>query len=213
LFAGVPVTVIPNGLDTDSFFPRDTQGVGTALGVPPDHRIVLFLASDTRARKGFDLLDDALTTLDPERTTLLSVGGEKPQVPSLLPHVHAGYVESDLLLSVLYSVADVFVIPSRQDNLPNTVLESMACGTPVVGFKVGGIPDMVRPGQTGWLAKAENVQALRQSIEEALTDDEKREQMGKRCRTVVEEEYTLETQAAAYKSIYEELLRENGGYE
>lgn len=212
LFADVPVTVIPNGLDTDSFFPRDTLGVGTALGIPPDHRIVLFLASDTRTRKGFDLLDDALTSLNPERTTLLSVGNEKPQVSSPLPHVHAGYVESDLLLSVLYSVADAFVIPSRQDNLPNTVLESMACGTPVVGFEVGGIPDMVRPGQTGWLAEAENVRALRQSIEQALADDEKRERMGKQCRAVVEEEYTLETQAAAYKSIYEELARESVEY-
>jgi glycosyltransferase involved in cell wall biosynthesis len=133
-------------------------------------------------------------------------------VSSPLPHVHAGYVESDLLLSVLYSVADAFVIPSRQDNLPNTVLESMACGTPVVGFEVGGIPDMVRPGQTGWLAEAENVRALRQSIEQALADDEKRERMGKQCRAVVEEEYTLETQAAAYKSIYEELARESVEY-
>jgi glycosyltransferase involved in cell wall biosynthesis len=208
LFSDVPVTVIPNGLDTDSFFPRDTQGVGTALGVPPDHRIVLFLASDTRARKGFDLLDDALISLDAERTTLLSVGGEKPQVSSPLPHVHAGYVESDLLLSVLYSVADVFVIPSRQDNLPNTVLESMACGTPVVGFEIGGIPDMVRPGQTGWLTEAENIRALRQSIEQALADDENRERMGARCRDVVEAEYTLEVQARAYRRLYRDLLQE-----
>ncbi|MCS3953316.1 glycosyltransferase family 4 protein [Salinibacter ruber] len=212
LLADVPVSVIPYGLDTNRFFPRDAEGVPAAFGIPDDHRIVLFVASDTRPRKGFDLLDNALSGLGAEKTTLLSVGGDEPELDSDLPHVHAGYVESDLLLSVFYSLADVFVIPSRQDNLPNTVLESMACGTPVVGFEVGGIPDMVRPGETGWLAKAENVRALRQSIEQALTNDEKRKRMGNRCRAVVEEEYTLETQAAAYKCIYEELLRENAGH-
>lgn len=206
LFAEVPVTVIPNGLDTDSFLPRDTQGVGVALGIPSDHRIILFLASDTRVRKGFDLLDDALSSVDPERTTLLSVGGEKPQVSSPLPHVHAGYVGSDLLLSVLYSLSDVFVIPSRQDNLPNTVLEAMACGTPVVGFDVGGIPDMVRSGETGWLAASEDVRALRDAIQTALRDDKRRARMGRRCRETVESEYTIETQASAYRCLYESIL-------
>lgn len=205
LFKNVPVQVIPYGLDTDRFFQRDTHGVATALEIPADHRIVLFVASDTRTRKGFDLLDGALSSLAAENTTLLSVGGETPTLSSDLPHVHVGYVESDLLLSIFYSLADLFVIPSRQDNLPNTVLESMACGTPVTGFDIGGIPDMVRPGETGWLAEPNSVFALREAIEQALADDEKRERMGERCRAVVEEEYTLEAQANAYRRLYEEF--------
>ncbi len=208
LLADVPVSVIPNGLDPDRFFPRDAEGVPVALGVPDDHRIVLFVASDTRPRKGFDLLDNALSALGSEKTTLLSVGGDKPELDSDLPHVHAGYVESDLLLSVFYSLADVFVIPSRQDNLPNTVLESMACGTPVVGFEVGGIPDMVRPGETGWLAEPEDVRSLREAIEASLSDDAVRRQRGERARAVVEEEYTLEVQARAYNNVYQRILRE-----
>ncbi|MCS4119388.1 glycosyltransferase involved in cell wall biosynthesis [Salinibacter ruber] len=211
LFTDVPVTVIPNGLDANSFYPRDTQGVGTALGVPSDHRIVLFLASDTRPRKGFDLLDNALSGLGAEKTTLLSVGGDESELESDLPHVHAGYVESDLLLSVFYSLADVFVIPSRQDNLPNTVLESMACATPVVGFDVGGIPDMVRPGETGWLAEEGDVPSLRAAIERALSEEVKRKRMSTRCREVVENEYTLEVQATAYRRLYEQILEEKKG--
>jgi glycosyltransferase involved in cell wall biosynthesis len=206
LFKDVPVEVIPNGLDPDRFFPRNTHGVATALGIPADHRIVLFVASDTRARKGFDLLDKALSVLGAEKTTLLSVGGDEPELESDLPHVHAGYVESDLLLSVFYSLADVFVIPSRQDNLPNTVLESMACGTPVVGFDIGGIPDMVRPGETGWLAEQEDVRALRLAIENALSDEAKRERMAKRCREVVEREYALAVQAKAYNNLYRKVI-------
>ncbi|WP_341481213.1 glycosyltransferase [Salinibacter ruber] len=206
LLADVPVSVIPYGLDSDLFFPRDAEGVPAALGIPDDHRIVLFVASDTRPRKGFDLLDKALSALGAEKTTLLSVGGEEPELDADLPHVHAGYVKNDLLLSVVYSLADVFVIPSRQDNLPNTVLESMACGTPVVGFDVGGIPDMVRPGETGWLAEAEDVRSLRRAVEASLSDDAIRRQRGERARAVVEDEYTLEVQARAYKALYEKTL-------
>lgn len=207
LLADVPVSVIPYGLDQTRFFPRDAEGVPAAFGIPDDHRIVLFVASDTRARKGFDLLDKALSALGAEKTTLLSVGRDEPELESDLPHVHAGYVESDLLLSVFYSLADVFLIPSRQDNLPNTVLESMACGTPVVGFDVGGIPDMVRPGETGWLAEQEDVRALREAIQNALSDEAKRERMAKRCREVVEREYTLAVQAKAYKDLYQKMIQ------
>ncbi|MCS4156041.1 glycosyltransferase involved in cell wall biosynthesis [Salinibacter ruber] len=111
------------------------------------------------------------------------------------------------MLSLIYSTADVFVIPSRQDNLPNTVLESMACGTPVVGFDVGGIPDMVRPGETGWLAEAEDSRALGEAIDAALADDVKRERMEKRCREVIEAEYALEVQANNYRKLYNEMIQ------
>jgi glycosyltransferase involved in cell wall biosynthesis len=90
----------------------------------------------------------------------------------------------------------------------------MASGTPVIGFKTGGIPDMVRPDETGWLAEVGNVRALRDQIEHALRDKEKRERLGRNCREIVEEEYTLERQATQYQRLYEDLLhrqeRSNG---
>jgi glycosyltransferase involved in cell wall biosynthesis len=204
-----PATVIPNGLDTDLFRPRDTNGLRNALGIPQGDRIVLFVADYETPRKGFDLLVDALGKLRVEDVTLLSVGSSQPGMDTELPHLHLGRIESDPLLSAFYSFADLFVIPSRQDNLPNTVLESMASGTPVVGFNTGGIPDMVRPGETGWLAETGNTQSLREKIEMALSDKEARERMGMRCRKVVEDEYALEVQARRYRDLYEQLLNLN----
>jgi glycosyltransferase involved in cell wall biosynthesis len=205
-----PATVIPNGLNPDLFQPRDTEGLRSALEIPREHRIVLFVAQSAQNhRKGFDLLSDALVALDADDMTLLSIGGNEPDLGTALPHTHLGTIESDLLLSVFYSLADLFVIPSRQDNLPNTVLESMACGTPVVGFDTGGIPDMVRPGETGWLAEVGNVQALRNAVEEALVRNGERKRRGQRCREVVEDEYTLAQQAQRYQKLYRGLLQEN----
>lgn len=207
LLSEAPVHIIPNGLDHHSFRPRETQGMRSALEIPSDHRIVLFVAQSARNhRKGFDLLAKALGAMDKDDVTLLSIGGKEPDLKTSLAHVHLGTIGSDLLLSVFYSLADLFVIPSRQDNLPNTVLESMACGTPVVGFDTGGIPDMVRPGETGWLAETGNVRALREAIAQALADESAREQRGTRAREVVEAEYTLERQAQQYTDLYEHIL-------
>jgi glycosyltransferase involved in cell wall biosynthesis len=207
LLNNVPIQTIHYGLDVRTFKPRDTEGVRTALEIPQDHRIVLFVAqSAENHRKGFDLLAEALSSLKQENITLLSIGGEQPELETTLPHNHLGTIESDLLLSIFYSLADLFVIPSRQEAFGQTAMESMACGTPVVGFDTGGIPDMVRPGETGWLAETGNVRALRDTIEQALADDAAREQRGQRCRAVVEDEYTLKHQACQYIRLYESLV-------
>ena len=118
------------------------------LGLPQDAKIVLFAADWVmNSRKGFSFLLDALTGLGSLKNVILvSVGHGKPQIEANIQHVHLGHVESECQLSHVYSAADLFVIASIQDNQPNTVLEAMACGTPVVGFDVGGIPEMVRSG-------------------------------------------------------------------
>jgi glycosyltransferase involved in cell wall biosynthesis len=206
LFHNAPVRVIHYGLDSTTFRPRDTEGLRSALEIPESHRIVLFVAqSADNHRKGFDLLGDALSALDGENITLLSIGGTVPDLEVTHPHRHLGTVESDLLLSVFYSLADLFVIPSRQEAFGQTALESMACGTPVVGFDVGGIPDMVQPGETGWLAEVADVQSLRYTVEQALQNSDNRERMGKRCRKIVLEEYTIERQAQDYQELYENI--------
>ncbi len=208
LFCDDSIHIIPHGLDQSTFRPRDTEGMCTSLNIPGKHRIILFVAQSLQNhRKGFDLLAEALSALAVDDVTLLSIGGAEPELETGLPHVHLGRIESDLLLSVFYSLADLFVIPSRQEAFGQTALESMACGTPVVGFDTGGIPDMVRPRETGWLADTGNVRALRESIEQALDDERTRKRMGKQCRAVVEDEYTLEQQAQEYRSLYEDLLR------
>ena len=206
LFGDVPIHCIPHGLDHTLFRPREAQHERRKIGIPEGQKVALFVAhSSTDPRKGFGLLCEALEGLQLDEVTLVSIGGSAPKVPESLSHIHVGYAEDDQRLSVLYSMADVFIIPSLQEAFGQTAIEAMACGTPVVGFDTGGIPDMVRPGETGWLAETGNVRSLRQAIESALENEGERRRMGQRCREVVEEEYTLERQARQYKSLYESI--------
>jgi glycosyltransferase involved in cell wall biosynthesis len=141
-----------------------------------------------------------------ENVLLVSVGGGKCELPAGVRHLPLGRVNNDRMLSTIYSAADVFVIPSLQESFGQTVIEALACGTPVVGFASGGIVDMVRPGQTGWLAETGNTASLREAIVEALRDDQTRQKMAHNCRRVALEEYSIETQASAYLKLYETLL-------
>jgi glycosyltransferase involved in cell wall biosynthesis len=208
LFEDFPVSVIPYGVDVEIFKPRNQSAARRALDLPQGARVILFVAQSTaNRRKGFSLLSEALrATGSIANLHLISVGSHESEISHSESHLHLGRVASERLLSVVYSAADVFVIPSLQDNLPNTVLEAIACGTPVVGFNTGGIPDMVRPGVTGWLAEVGNVCALREAIEQALSDEATRARMGRRCRAIAEEEYALAVQARRYKQLYAECL-------
>lgn len=208
LFGKFPVSVIPNGLDVEEFAPRDKGFSRDLWNIPRDAKVVLFAAeSVANVRKGFRHLADAVAGIGGiDKLLLVSVGGGKCELPAGLRHLPLGKVNNDRMLSTIYSAADVFVIPSLQESFGQTVIESLACGTPVAGFASGGIPDMVRPGQTGWLAPTGDTQALRDAIVAALRDDAARSLMGKECRRVAVEEYSIEVQARAYTKLYETLL-------
>ncbi len=168
---------------------------------------MLFVADSAAIkRKGFDYIAAALAEMSAEpKLFLLGVGGGKQVVPSL-PQLHLGKITNDRMLSIIYSAADVFVIPSLQESFGQTVTESMACGTPVVGFDTGGIPDMVRPGVTGYLAKVGDAAALREAIMKVLREPEKWPAMSANCRRIAVEEYSLETQAKNYAAHYQAIL-------
>lgn len=209
----VAVSVIPYGLDTDVFVPQDKCASRQILGIPQDAKIILFVAdSITNRRKGFVLLQEALTSIEHDvGLFLLSLGNNKPNVVSDIPQLHIGTIANDRLLSAIYSAADLFVIPSLEDNLPNTVLEAMACAVPVIGFDVGGIPDMVRPGVTGALVPVGDVQALRDTIIALLSDSAKRATIASNCRQIAVEEYALAIQAGRYIQLYESMIERGRG--
>jgi glycosyltransferase involved in cell wall biosynthesis len=121
--------------------------------------------------------------------------------------LNLGYVTGDRFKVMAYSAADVFAFPTRAESLPLVVQESMACGTPTVSFRVGGVPDLVRPGETGFLAEPENVQEFRDRIVELLEADALRETMGRKCRSVAVEEYSVELQVQRYIELYKSLIR------
>ncbi|MFM7642895.1 MAG: glycosyltransferase, partial [Cyanobium sp.] len=164
LMADWPITVIPYPIDLNVWAPCNQTQARVLQGLPADLPLVLFGAMGGSAdpRKGADLLLEALQILRSqvagtplEQLQLVVFGQSRPAQPPDLgfPIHYSGHLHDDLSLRLLYAAADVFVIPSRQDNLPNTGLEAHACGTPVVAFATGGLVDIVDPYITGALAQ------------------------------------------------------------
>jgi glycosyltransferase involved in cell wall biosynthesis len=107
--------------------------------------------------------------------------------------------------TIAFSAADLFIFPTRADIFGLVLQESLACGTPMVSFKVGGVPDLVRHGVTGYLAEPENTQDLRRGIIELLADPAGLAQMRQTCRAIAAAEYPLELQAQRYLELYNSL--------
>jgi len=203
------VTIIPNGLDTEVYAPQDKAESRRKLGIPQDARVVCFVAeSIDNKRKGFELLAQALAGIrNVERLFLLSIGGVETPIEMNVPHLNLGYINSEQQMSATYSAADIYATAALHDNQPNTVVEAMACGIPVVGFDVGGIPEIIKPGITGLLAKGGNVPELRDAIAELLQDDCKRESMKHECRKTVLQEFNLDLQSRRYAELYASALK------
>lgn len=207
LFGDVRVEVIPNGIDTHVYRPRDRSMGVERLGLDPDVRYILYGADYETPRKGWDLLRDATEQLQSAEDVRLLVFGnsevDSERVP--IPVSHLGYLsENDLRIA--YSTADVTVIPSRQDNLPNIGVESLASGTPVVAFEVGGLPDIVTHKQTGYLASSFDTTDLANGIEWVINDEDRITQLSEAARQSATDRFELQTVAQQYAELYEELL-------
>lgn len=206
LFSRFHITTIHCGLDPDVFCPRESGDLRAALQIPKSAFVVLFAADQIgNQRKGLSLLLQALKGLPKDRQIYLLSAGGGSQIEAPFPHIHLGKFSSDQMLSLFYSVGDCFVIPSIQEVFGLTALEAMACGTPVIGFDTGGIPDMVRPGKTGLLAPTGDVATLTAQIAWMLDHPAERRLMGLQAREMVEKEFTSAIQARRYTSLYEEL--------
>jgi glycosyltransferase involved in cell wall biosynthesis len=204
---------IPHGIDTIAYQPIDPELCRKLLGIPAQKKVLMFAADNLRdERKGGDLLLKALVALPAtlkENCVLLTLGQRASKIDSGvdIPAIHLGYVSSDRLKSVAYSAADLFLFPTRADIFGLVLQESMACGTPMVSFKIGGVSDLVRPGVTGYLAQPEDVDDFCSGIVQLLEDDDMRENMGKNCRAITLKEYSLDLQAKRYKELYQSLLQ------
>jgi len=208
LMGGFRVEVIPYGVDTNCFQPQDRAMARERLGIPGSATVLLFVAQLLRnSYKGVSVLMEALQRAGTIANLLvLAVGGGALPAGFPAPCVSLGAMNEERELSLAYSASDLFVLPSLQDNFPNTALEALACGVPVVGTRVGGIPEIVRDGCTGLVVEQGNAAALAAAIGELLTNAERRAEMAGNCRRVALEEYTLEMQARRYVGVYESLL-------
>jgi glycosyltransferase involved in cell wall biosynthesis len=217
MVADFEIVHIPHGIDTTVYQPLDKALCRRMLGIPPGSRVLVFGAeSMARSLKGGDLLGAALNRLPPsiKRDTVLLIFGQAD--PAFLREAGMktlllGYLSNEQLKVQALSAADLFVNPTRAESFSLVVMESMACATPVASFAVGGVPELVRPGITGFLAEPESADSLAEAIVLALDDRAALKKMGGACRDVVMQEYPIELQAARYAQLYERVIHGRRG--
>lgn len=219
LFKNRRVEVIPYSLETDEFVPAKKAEAKQKLDILPDTTTLLFGAAyGQEKRKGFEELFEAMKIciknkefsemLENGKLKILSFGHSGNDLDVFdFPVKRLGYISSDSEISNAYSAADIFILPSLEDNLPNTLLESMSCGTAVIGFDVGGIPDVLINDVTGKLVPAKNIEKMAEAILDLVFDAEKREALSENCRKLISDKFALEVQAKNYVNLYSELLR------
>jgi glycosyltransferase involved in cell wall biosynthesis len=215
LMENATVQTIYNGLDARKFRPLDKRQARRELGLPSDKTIIAFgAASQKNRRKGMPEFFQAISSLE-NRANLLCLGfGERADLSGQdgLPEVHAtGYLNTPEQMARVYSAADLYVMPSLGENMPQTVIESMACGTPVVAFRVGGIPEVVIPGQTGLLAELSDCADLAAQVQWMIDRPHERQEMGARGRQRIEADFDLEQQTGKYIRLYESLHKRSAG--
>ena len=196
---------IPYGMDTSVFGEIDPLQAKAAFGIPTDKPAFLFVAEViTNRRKGFHLLKEALELLAGTDIALCAVGKADDSLKAIPNFYHLGVIKDERQMAMAYAAADAFVIPSVEDNLPNTVLESLCVGTPVIGFPIGGVPDMVRHGENGLLASEVSAQALASSIRDFLAQ----QQLFDRHAILLDahRRYDESVQASRYLELYQSLL-------
>ena len=213
LLKDLPIYKIPNGLDVDTYQPLDKGKCRAVLGIPEASKVLMFVALQLNdRRKGVDLLIKSLQSLPKsiKKDMVLLVLGEGGQVFSDLVGIKTldlGYVRNDRFKAIAYSAASLFIFPTRADNLPLVLQESMACGTPMVSFNVGGIPELVRPNLTGYLAEPENAKQLSEGMLQLLEDDSQRNFLEQKCREIATKEYGVDLQVKRHLRLYEKFFK------
>ena len=194
------------GFDLKTFHPIDKLAARRALGIESDAVLIGFGAEDiNNRRKGLQHLIPALENLNVENNVESIVFGSGEIKSSTgQPKVnHFGYVDSEEKQALIYSAADLVVVPSREDNQPQVGLEAMACGTPVVAFDAGGIPEYVRDGKTGLIANIGDEKHLAERISTLVNNADTRINMGRRARLMMEREFEVNRQSARYLELYQ----------
>ncbi|MCS7080208.1 MAG: glycosyltransferase [Chloracidobacterium sp.] len=205
----LPVYRIPAGLDTEVYCPYDKSDCRRMLGIADDRFVLMFAAMNVNdPRKGGDLLLAALRRLPNShrrRLTLLVLGDTPPDGCAALDcqTTLAGRITNDHLKARVYSAADVFVSPAREEAFGLVLQEAMACGVPCISFHVGGMPDLVRHGETGLTVEPENIAGLADAIASVMDNDTERATMGRQARRLVVADYGLQSQAQRCMAAYE----------
>ncbi len=217
LFREQRIEVIPNSIQASEYCGMARQAARTAMALPQDRKLVLISAMNAThdPNKGFSFLAGALQQLAAtgwrDKLELMVVGQQAPPTPvnTGVPTRFLGVLPDERSMRQAYSAADVTVLPSLQENLPNSIMESMACGTPVVAFNTSGIPQLVEHNVTGYLATPGDSADLAAGLGNLLSDDTRRARFGQAARLKIERDFDTPLITQKTLSLYEHLL--NGG--
>jgi glycosyltransferase involved in cell wall biosynthesis len=213
LFADRTVKVIPTGVDCNLFRPIPKETARNILGLPLDRPLILYGATSALSdpRKGGDLAVRAYVRAfeSSAQIPVLIVFGSMSRpagIPDHMPVQALGIIRDESMLALIYSACDVFVAPSREENLANSVLEAMACGLPVLSMNVGGMSDAIEDGRNGRLVDPAAPEALADRLRELIEDKALRERMSVAAREMAVAKFSAVRQAQSYIGLFEELL-------
>ena len=223
LFKNSRIEVIPNSINTSSLYPTDKFEAREALRIPNESLVFLF-GSDvhTEIRKGYQYLIKALMSLsehlssikEPPKICFMHFGkGDIRLELDSMQVIELGYLNSEKDLRNAYSAADMFILPSTEDNLPNTLLEAMSCGLPIMASQSGGIPEIVRDGVHGRLFSSASETALFKTLLQVIEAPSQLKAMSKNCRSAALEKYSFSVQANNYSKLYSELLESSESWQ
>lgn len=202
------VLSIPNPIDTEVYHPMDQGMARELLGLPSGKKLLLFGALNvTDKRKGIDYLIAALRKIEKPDVELVVFGQVKDDIRGLFPvPIHSmGYLSDESKIVALYNAVDIFITSSLEENLPNTIMESMACGTPCVGFEIGGIPEMIDHKINGYVTNYKDANDLANGIQWVLEHGD-RQALSDACVKKVQENYTEEVVAKKYLELYKSII-------
>jgi glycosyltransferase involved in cell wall biosynthesis len=212
-----PLSVIPNAVATDLFKPCDKNFARDVFQLPKDKKILLFgaLSYQKDLNKGYDLLKKALITfveqVDNPHEYVGVVFGQSASEHAEdlgLPLHYVGYLNDDQSLSMLYNAADVVIVPSRMENLPQTATEAQSCGVPVVAFNTCGIPEAVVHLESGYLAKPYDTDDLANGIQWVLSDDSRYKKLCEFARKRAVTLWSPDVVTHQYYELFKQVLRE-----
>jgi len=215
LMRGRTIGQIPNTLETDIFKPQDKTEAKKKAGLPADKFIFLsgFMPSRKDLHKGTSYLLESLELLktrlgaNADKIELVVFGNrDTTNVPDFpFKASFLGTINDDERLALCYAAADAFLIPSLEDNLPYTVMESLSCGTPVVAFTTGGIPDMVKHEQNGYLATYRSAESFTDGMEWVINHSD-RAKLNQQARQSIMDHFSEEIIAKKHIGLYTQLL-------
>ena len=207
LLKGHKITSIPNPIDIHIYNRCNKKEARQRLGLPAEKKLILFVSQRvTNRNKGMAYLMEACDQLkDLPQLGVIILGGHAEEVTTQLPTFPLGYVNDEHRIVDVYNAVDVFVLPSLSENLPNTIMEAMACGVPCVGFRVGGIPEEIDHKQNGYVADYRSAEDLARGIRWILTEADY-ESLCQHAVHKVAQNYSQQSVAIKYLDVYQQAM-------